>query len=84
MVTEVRDETWSVDLLRPYVDLALECFGPDRLMMGSDWPVCRLRAEYDVWHDALGTLVGALSSTERSAIFGGTASRVYGLGGLGA
>ncbi len=83
MVTEVRDETWSVDLLRPYADLALECFGPERLMMGSDWPVCRMRAEYDVWQDAVGTLVGALSSTEQSAIFGGTAARVYGLGGLG-
>lgn len=79
LVTEVRDPTWSVDLLRPYVDVALEAFGPSRLMLGTDWPVCRLRAEYATWLEAADALLAQLSSDERSAITDTTARRVYGL-----
>ncbi len=42
-------EAWTVDRLRPYSDHVLSVFGPDRLMWGSDWPVCRLRTEYSGW-----------------------------------
>ncbi len=44
VVTEIRDQTWSVDSIRPYWDVALEAFGFSRLMFGSDWPVCLLRS----------------------------------------
>lgn len=79
LVTEVRDATWTVELLRPYVDAALEAFGPDRLMAGSDWPVCLLRAGHAEWRDALHQLLAPLSATEQAAVLGETASRVYGL-----
>jgi L-fuconolactonase len=67
----------SVAHLRPYLDLALDSFGPDRLMFGSDWPVCTLGASYtDVVTAAL-TLTSTLSDPERAAILGGTARTVY-------
>jgi L-fuconolactonase len=79
VTTEVRDATWSVDLIRPYVDLAIEVFGPARLMFGSDWPVCRLRTEYGEWVKTVQTLTAQWSAAERAAFWGGTAARVYGI-----
>jgi L-fuconolactonase len=79
LVTEVRDVTWTVDVLRPYVDVVLDAFGPDRIMAGSDWPVCLLRSGYAEWQDALHRLFAPLSPGEQAAVYGGTAARVYGL-----
>jgi L-fuconolactonase len=79
VVTEVRDAEWSLELIRPYVDVVLEAFGPDRLMFGTDWPVCRLRCEYGTWVDVVSALVSTLSEAEQQAIWSGTATRVYGL-----
>ena len=62
-----------------YVDLALECFGPERLMYGSDWPVCELAASYEQVYAAMDDLLGGLSESERGCIFGGTAARFYGI-----
>jgi L-fuconolactonase len=81
MVTEADWDRWTVDDLRPYVLAAVEAFGPDRLMFGSDWPVCELAAGYEEVHAALSQTLGSLSEHERSAIFGGTAARFYGLEG---
>ncbi len=77
LVTEVRDETWTVETLRPYWDVAIEAFTPDRLMFGSDWPVCLLRSEYQDWVAAVEELSKSLSPTERTAFWGGTAARAY-------
>jgi L-fuconolactonase len=79
LVTEVRDAAWTPALLQPYVEVALEAFGPSRLMFGTDWPVCRLRCEYAAWVEAVRGFVAPLSAAEQAAILGGTASRVYGL-----
>jgi len=79
IVTEVRDAEWSVELIRPYVEVALEAFGPNRLMFGTDWPVCRLRCEYGAWVDAVSALLATLSEEEQQATWSGTATRVYGL-----
>jgi L-fuconolactonase len=79
MVTEANWDGWTVDDLRPYVQAALECFGPDRLMFGSDWPVCELAASYDEVHRALEDSLEGISKSDRLAIFGETASRFYGL-----
>ena len=76
VVTET-DEGWTVDLLRPYVEHVLDIFGADRVMWGSDWPVCTLQASYAEWHDAADQLTSACSASERAAIFGGTAQRFY-------
>lgn len=52
-------------------------FGPQRLMCGSDWPVCTLAASYRRVHDAANALLAGLSSDERAWVFGGTATDVY-------
>lgn len=79
MVTEADHDRWRVDQLRPYVDAALEAFGPERLMFGSDWPVCRLACEYGRWRGVVDQLIAGCSAAERAAVLGGTAARVYGL-----
>lgn len=68
---------WTLDQLRPVVRTLLDEFGPDRLMFGSDWPVCELGGGYDRTFEAMETLVQDLDASERSMIFGGTARRVY-------
>lgn len=79
VVTEVRDASWTPELLRPYLDLALEAFGPARLMFGSDWPVVRLRAEYGEWVRVVEAATAGWSPVERDAFWGGNAKRVYNL-----
>ena len=79
VVTEVRDESWSIETVRPYWDLALEAFTPKRLMFGSDWPVCLMKTEYKRWLDVVRQLTGELSDDEQADIFAGTASRIYDL-----
>ena len=77
MVTEAHWETWTVADLRPYAEVVLEAFGPDRLMFGSDWPVCVLAGTYTEVFDAARELTAGLNEGERAALFGGTATRVY-------
>lgn len=76
MVTEADPATWTVDDLRPYADVVLDAFGPDRLMFGSDWPVCGLAATYGQVLDAAAELIGDCG---RQQIFETTATRVYDL-----
>lgn len=79
MLTEVRDATWDLDLLRPYFDTVVEAFGHDRILYGSDWPVCLLRAPYADWASVANTLASTLSPDEQAAFWGGNARRIYGL-----
>ncbi len=65
--------------LTPYVDHVISVFGAERVMWGSDWPVCLLAASYDRWRAAAEELVAGRSAAERAAIFGGTAARFYSL-----
>jgi L-fuconolactonase len=79
LVTEAEWATWTTVDLQPYVDHAIEVFGPTRLLFGSDWPVCLLAATYaDVVEAALTTMSG-LDVTEQAAVMGGNATRIYGL-----
>jgi L-fuconolactonase len=80
LVTEADWTGWTVGDLQPYVDLALGVFGPQRLLFGSDWPVCLLAAPYEEVATAARTLTCGLSEPERAAIMGGTARRLYDLG----
>ena len=77
LVTEANWATWSVADLQPYVDHALEVFGPGRLLFGSDWPVCLLAASYEHVLAAAHQLVGRLTLQERTDILGGTAAAIY-------
>jgi L-fuconolactonase len=79
MVTEADWSHWTVEDLRPYADVVLDAFGPARVMFGSDWPVCTLAATYAEVVAAAEALTAPLSDDERAAVFGGTASTVYGL-----
>jgi L-fuconolactonase len=66
--------------LRRVVDVALEAFGPERLMYGSDWPLAELGAGPVAWRGAVDELIGELSPAERQAVMSGTASAFYRLG----
>jgi L-fuconolactonase len=77
MVTEADWKAWSNDDLRPYVEVVLEAFGPERLMLGSDWPVCLLATTYARWFGTLSALLNELSPTERRRIMGENAAKVY-------
>ncbi|MEU2842093.1 amidohydrolase family protein [Streptomyces sp. NPDC007076] len=79
LVTEADPRTWTVSDLRPYADTVLDAFGPDRLMFGSDWPVCRLAATYAEVVDAARGLTDTLTEDERAGVLATTAERVYGL-----
>lgn len=76
LVTEADWQHWTPADLRPFVQAALELFGPDRLMFGSDWPVCELAATYTQVKDALTEILGRPDPD----VFGGTAARTYQLG----
>lgn len=79
MATEADWQGWSDDDLRPYVDVALEAFGPKRLMFGSDWPVLTLAGSYERWLSAFRRLTSGLSDDERAWIERRTAVEAYGL-----
>jgi L-fuconolactonase len=79
LVTEADWRRWQVADLRPYAELALDAFGPARMMFGSDWPVCTLAANYPDVLAAARDLTAGLSPAEREALFAGTATSVYGL-----
>ena len=70
---------WTTTDLAPYVDHLLECFGPDRLVFGSDWPVSRRAASYPRTVATARELVARLAPDERAAVLSGNARRVYGL-----
>lgn len=77
LVTEAAWTQWRYDTLAPYLDKALEVFGPRRLMFGSDWPVCLLAATYEDVTGVIERTLQGLSADERARIWGGTAARCY-------
>lgn len=77
MVTEADWERWQPNDLKPYIDTVVNQFGFDRLMFGSDWPVCELAADYGRVLEALQECLGAISDSEKAAVLGGTATRFY-------
>ena len=80
LVTEADWQDWRPADLQPFADRVLQVAGPDRLLFGSDWPVCLLAAPYDVVVATARTLIESLSPAERAAVLGETAVAVYGLG----
>jgi L-fuconolactonase len=77
LVTEASWTDWRVEDFIPYVDKALEYFGPQRMMFGSDWPVCGLAASYEQVLEVANTLLADLSEAERELIFSRNASQFY-------
>ena len=77
MITEADQQSWIADDLRPYVHHILGMYGTDRLMFGTDWPVCTLAGEYQTVADTTRGILNSLSHTAKSDVFGGTAIRFY-------
>jgi L-fuconolactonase len=69
--------SWSLKSIRPYIESAVELFGPERLMYGGDWPISVTAGGYDrIWRE-ISTLLSELAEGDREQILGGTASRFY-------
>jgi L-fuconolactonase len=79
MVTEADWASWQPADFRPFVGAVVDWFGVERLIFGSDWPVCLLATSYTGVVEGLRAALGTLSSAEEAAIFGSNAQRVYGL-----
>jgi L-fuconolactonase len=79
MVTEASYDRWTPEQLRPYWDAVLEAFGPERMMFGSDWPVCLVACAYPRWRKLVDEFAGGLSHSERAHLFGMTAVEAYSL-----
>lgn len=81
MVTEARwNEWWSGDF-KPYLDVVLEAFGAERLMIGSDWPVCTVSSDYATTMGIVMKFAEELTASESEGMLGGNCARVYGLEG---
>jgi|TARA_B100001093_G_scaffold108469_1_gene100711 L-fuconolactonase len=79
MATEADWQSWTKEDLWPYIEIALEAFGPARMMLGSDWPVARLAVEYGDWMNLCRESISSLSETERALVEGGVAAQAYDL-----
>ena len=77
LVTEANLTFWSPEDLRPFIDCALECFGPRRMMFGSDWPVCLLAGSYDQVLESFRFLLAELGKSDQHAVFAGNATEFY-------
>jgi L-fuconolactonase len=80
MATEADWQAWTEPALREYFDVALEAFGPERLMAGSDWPVCLLACGYKRWWDILRQWMSQMSEHQNERFFATNALGAYGLG----
>ncbi|HVW61996.1 MAG TPA: amidohydrolase family protein, partial [Puia sp.] len=79
VVTEADLKNWKPEELYPYLDTVVEAFGMERVMFGSDWPVCLVAASYERWYELVTDYFAGFSGTERAAFFGGNAIRFYNL-----
>jgi L-fuconolactonase len=79
LVTEAGWKQWKADDFKPYLDVVFNAFGVDRLMFGSDWPVCLLAGTYSQVKQLIHNYLKGFSQTDQDKIFGGNALRFYGL-----
>lgn len=77
LVTEADHGSWNEDEVMRYMQHLLDCFGPERLIFGSDWPVCLLAGSYERVHALVQRFLEPLREGEREAIMGGNARRIY-------
>ena len=77
LVTEADWQSWEPENIRPYLDVAFDCFGSARLMIGSDWPVCTVAASYSTAMEAVKNYLDQQTSEVRTAVMGGNAQRFW-------
>jgi L-fuconolactonase len=81
MITEANWTAWKTSDFTPYLDVVFEAFGEDRLMYGSDWPVCKLAGSYRQVYDLTDNYFSQFSPLAKEKFFGGVASEFYRLKG---
>lgn len=79
LVTEADWQSWKPNDIAPYLEVAMDCFGPDRLMIGSDWPVCTVAGSYSRVLNLVMEFLGKYSESVREAVLGGTAMKFWDL-----
>ncbi len=79
MVTEAKWNGWQKTDFQPYMDVVVNAFGTDRVMFGSDWPVCLVAAQYSEVLDIVKDYFSGYSDTEQKRVFGGNAIEFYSL-----
>jgi len=79
MITEANWESWTASDLRPFVEPVVDWFSFDRVMFGSDWPVCLLAGSYEAMLSGLADALGQLSPAEEARVYGDNARRAYAL-----
>ena len=77
LVTEAEWMRWTPAQIRPYLDVAFDCFGPERLLVGSDWPVCTVAADYGRVISLIEDYLVGRPEAERTAVMGGNAARLW-------
>jgi L-fuconolactonase len=77
MVTEADWKAWKPADFHPYLDVIVEAFGINRIMFGSDWPVCKIAAEYEQMVGIVSDYFSRVSKTEQQQVFGGNAIEFY-------
>ena len=82
LISEAHWQDWQSAQLTPYLETALQLFGPERLMFGSDWPVCLLASEYADTCSLVDSALHRLSTSQQAAIRGGNACAIYGIKGV--
>jgi len=80
VTTEADHKTWTRDQLRPYIDHVIECFGPDRILYGGDWPVSELAGSYLQWLTTLDWATAGFSPADKRKLFRDNALKAYRLG----
>lgn len=79
LVTEADWKRWTPEELTPYLDVVFDCFGVERLLVGSDWPVCTLAGSYARVMSVVDSYMAGYAETDREAVLGANAARVWGL-----
>jgi len=82
LVTEADWERWRPEDIHPYLDVAFDCFGADRLVAGSDWPVCTVAGSYSRTMAVVTDYLDRRPAAERNAVLGGNAQRIWRLSGV--
>lgn len=77
MVTEADWKTWTADQLKPYIDVVVESFGIDRIMYGSDWPVCLVASSYNKWIETVQNYFASFSVEDQQKVFSSNAINFY-------
>lgn len=79
IITEADWKMWTYEQIKPYLDVVFDTFGADRIMFGSDWPVCLVAGEYAQVKGIIETYTRDFSTSEKNKVFGKNAANFYGI-----